>query len=62
MIILYQEPYEMLVKSEVIKREKTKNKIPGFYNFISSIYNVFIKMPFKKKKLAADEDIKMIKI
>lgn len=62
MIILYQEPYEMLVKSEVIKREKTKNKIPGFYNFIPSVYNVFIKMPFKKGKLAADEDIEMIKI
>ena len=62
MITLNQTPYEMLVKSEIIKREKTRNKIPGFYNFIPSVYNVFIKMPFKQGELAEDEDIEMIRI
>ena len=62
MIVLNQTPYEMLVKSEIIKRDKTRDKIPGFYNFIPSVYNVFIKMPFKQGKLAEDEDIEMIRI
>ena len=55
-------PYQTLLKSEKIKRNKTKSEIPGFYNFIPSVYNVFIKMPFIHGTLAEDIDTELIKI
>lgn len=55
-------PYQTLLKSEIIKRNKTKSEIPGFYNFIPSVYNVFIKMPFIHGTLAEDDDTELIKI
>lgn len=55
-------PYQTLLKSEIIKRNKTISEIPGFYNFIPSVYNVFIKMPFINGTLAEDDDIELIKI
>lgn len=55
-------PYQTLIKSEIIKQDKTKSEIPGFYNFIPSVYNVFIKMPFIHGTLAEDDDTELIKI
>ena len=55
-------PYQTLLKSEKIKQNKTKSEIPGFYNFIPSVYNVFIKMPFIHGTLAEDIDTELIKI
>lgn len=55
-------PYQTLLKSEKIKRNKTKSEIPGFYNFIPPVYNVFIKMPFIHGTLAEDIDTELIKI
>lgn len=54
-------PYQTLLKSEKIKQNKTKSEIPGFYNFIPSVYNVFIKMPFIHGTLAEDIDTELIK-
>lgn len=57
-----KNPYKRLIESESIKRNKTRQAIPGFYNFEPSLYNLLLKMPFCTGKLADDEDIELIKI
>ena len=52
----------MLIESELIKRNKTRQAIPGFYNFEPSLYNLLLRMPFCTGKLADDNDIELIKL
>lgn len=56
------EPYNTLINSELVKRAKTQQEIPGFYNFIPSVYNVLMLMPFCTGKLCNDDDTELIKI
>lgn len=57
-----QMPYDTLINSEIIKRKKTQQEIPGLYNFMPHVYNVLIKLPFYTGELADDDDLNMIKI
>ena len=57
-----QTPFITLVESEKIKRQKTENAIPGLYNFIPHVYNVFIKLPFYINISSTESDTNVIKI
>lgn len=55
-------PYLTLTESEKIKKQKTMNAIPGFYNFIPYVYNTFIKLPFHMGIKKDEEDVNIINI
>ena len=55
-------PYENMIKSEIIKKQKTMMKIPGLYNFLPSLFNVLMVMPHSLGKLCDLEDEEYVKI
>ena len=57
-----ETPFELMLKSEIIKRNKTKKKIPGFYNFLPSFFNVFLLMPHSLGKLCDSKDKENVQI
>lgn len=57
-----ETPYNTLINSEIIKRRKTQQEIPGFYNFVPSVYNVLMLMPFCTGELCSDNDTELVKI
>ena len=57
-----ETPYEMMLKSELIKRQKTMKEIPGFYNFLPSLFNVLIVMPHSLGELCDSNDEELVKI
>ena len=57
-----ETPYEMMLKSETIKRNKTMEEIPGLYNFLPSLFNVLLLMPHSLGKLCNIEDKETVQI
>lgn len=57
-----EKPYHTLINSEIVKRKKIKQEIPGLYSFMPSLYNVLLIMPFCTGELCDDNDIEMVKI
>ena len=57
-----ETPYEMMLKSEIIKRNKTMKEIPGLYNFLPSLFNVLLLMPHSLGKLCDLEDKENVQI
>ena len=57
-----ETPYEIMLKSEIIKRNKTVETIPGFYNFIPSLFNVLLLMPYSRGELCDINDKEFVQI
>lgn len=56
------EPYDILINSEITKRKKMYQQLPGIYKFLPHVYNVLMKLPFYTGKLCDDDDLNMVKI
>lgn len=57
-----ETPYEIMLKSEIIKKNKTMDAIPGFYNFIPSLFNVLLLMPHSRGELCDINDKELVQI
>lgn len=55
-------PYNILVNSEIIKKNKMHQQLPGMYDFLPHVYNVLMKLPFCMGSLCDDNDLNMVKI
>lgn len=55
-------PYEILLNSEPIKRRKTMEAIPGFYNFTPSLFNVLLLLSHSRGELCNIEDKENVQI
>lgn len=56
------KPYETLINSEIIKRKKLYQEVPGLIEFFPNLYNVLLRMPFCTGKLCDDNDLEMVNI
>ncbi len=57
-----ETPYELLLKSEKIKKRKTIEVVPGFYNFVPSLFNVLLLLPYSRGELCNIEDKEIVQI
>lgn len=57
-----ETPYEIMLKSEMIKNNKTKLAIPGFYNFVPSLFNVLLLLPHSRGELCDINDKELVQI
>lgn len=55
-------PYQGLIESEIIKREKTQKELKGIYDNLPSIFNVLILLPFYTGDLCSEDDKEMVLI
>ena len=55
-------PYNILINSEMIKKNKTIETIPGIFEFMPNVYDVLMELPFRIGKLCDDEDFEMVQI
>ena len=54
-------PYKTLLRSEELKKEKTRKNIQGVYDVLPNFYNVFIKLPMLLNN-KDETDLNLIKI
>lgn len=57
-----ESPYVTLIKSELIKKKKTQKEISGFYNFLPSVYNILMIMPYCCGELCDINDVELVRI
>lgn len=61
-INMKDSPYEIMLKSEIIKREKTRTAIPGFYKFVPSLFNVLLLLPHSRGELCDTNNKELVQI
>ena len=57
-----ETPYEIMIKSEFIKKTKTMKELPGFYSFVPVLFNVLLLMPHSLGELCDLNDKETVKI
>ena len=60
--VMKETPFDIMLKSEEIKRNKTIETIPGFYNFVPALFNVLLVLPFSCGKLCNNDDKELCQI